>query len=113
MTRVRQEKLFDEKIDNPTAAAADRLVELLDEQNELVETIEKQQTKIIGLMKKNSRVVFVHGGRRFNLTTKNPVGKLVVKEEKEKKQRGILLTPPAEPAKDDKKRTDGEMTLDK
>ncbi len=82
MKKAAQNKLFDETVDNPTVVAADKLIELYDERDEVENAIEDQEGRVISLMKKNDRKVFVHSGRRFILSTNEPKEKLRVKEEK-------------------------------
>lgn len=80
----KQMALIDDSIDNPTASAADELVEILNQLDELKERKEETEAKLISLMNKAMKYKFRHHGRTFELKNSEPKQKIKVKEEKTK-----------------------------
>lgn len=84
----KQERLFDEKLDEPIVKAADRVIELRKEKAAVKERLEIQEKNLIGLMKKTNRSRIHHGGFIIEVSMTDPKEKLKFKEPKKGKSDG-------------------------
>jgi hypothetical protein len=81
MTR-KQEKMFDEQLNPPLVNAADRYVELKNEQTEVKDRLDAQERNLIGLMKKAGKYKIKHQGKIIEISEIPGKEKLKLKENK-------------------------------
>lgn len=91
----KQLTLIDTANDSQTVQTADRLVELLEEKDEILSKIKVEETQLIALLKRHSRVSIRHGGKTFKLSISPSKEKIVVKTSKTK---GTDAVPAQDPA---------------
>jgi hypothetical protein len=80
---AKQQRLFDgDAADPEIAKAADRYVELLGEKKENKEALDTQQSRLISLMKRQSKSRVVHKGNVIEVVHKDETENIKIKKAK-------------------------------
>jgi len=78
----KQEKLFDDVNDSPLSRAADRVLELREEQRTVAEQLQAQEEHLIGLMQKAKKDTIRHGGYVIQVKLSEAKSRITLKPEK-------------------------------